>query len=284
MKKRRQRLMRIQSVRMSRKPNRSPASMPNSIGMNSMHSSFRAKQHLSLPAEKPSELMLPNTHTLIRISSASPTPEEKSLQGSMDLSGATTEVATTSNDQSSEILNTNINGGNPVPPLAVTDDLDGGHSEDRLVITISQDDDTGRRKMSVCNMPPETIDGIDYVDESPQPSPTHLSPDETTAVIVHDMEEDDDHMRDFHPRYEKQSVPVYVCLLVVFGYIMGGAILFATWEGWKWWDGAYFWYVITERSDAQKGPLKNSLSPCNLPVEPLKKYKYLIVTSFGASK
>ena len=149
-----------------------------------------------------------------------------------------------------------------LPPMAMDDDYaDGPAAEDdeKLMLTISIPGSAGggggadRRKMSVCNMPPETIDGIDYVDETPQPSPTHLSPDENTAVIVHDMQDDDESGHGgFHDheggRYEKVSVPVYVCLLVVFGYIIGGSVLFASWEGWELLDGAYFWWVILEKN------------------------------------
>ena len=60
-------------------------------------------------------------------------------------------------------------------------------------------------------------------------------------MIIHDVEEDDHRMGDYEPRYEKVTVPVYICLLVVFGYIIGGSILFASWEKWSYFDGAYFW-------------------------------------------
>lgn len=120
--------------------------------------------------------------------------------------------------------------------MAVDDDHD---AEKKMMVLIHPAD--SRRKLSVCNMPPETIEGIDYADESPPPSPNQLSPDEQTAVIIHDVQDMDDRLGDFEPRYEKASVPVYVCLLVVFGYIMGGSILFATWEGWDLLNGAYFW-------------------------------------------
>ncbi|XP_055327893.1 uncharacterized protein LOC129581058 isoform X2 [Paramacrobiotus metropolitanus] len=271
-KKRRKRLMRIQSVRMSRKSNRSPvASMVNNVGLHSMHSSFKTKPpsvitkppSVIIP-EKPTELLLPNTHnsTLIKISS---TPENRSLDdkspSSPDASATTTEVATTSvnNDPAATerdaMISTNgsDNNNNQLSnnpsvvvrevPIAVADDTDIiiDQQDDGMTISLPR---AGDRKMSVCNMPPESIDGIDYVDESPQPSPTHLSPDETTAVIVHDVVDDDDQMGgDFEPRYEKQSVPVYVCLLVVFGYIVGGAILFGFWEGWEPLDGAYFCFI-----------------------------------------
>ena len=41
----------------------------------------------------------------------------------------------------------------------------------------------------------------------------------------------------------KLSVPVYVCLIIIAGYLFAGALLFATWEGWDWLTGYYFCFV-----------------------------------------
>ena len=173
-------------------------------------------------------------------------------------SGITTEAATTSNEPSTDNSNTNNSHNNSndpfkanfsignsekkAPPIAVDDDdMETGIDDEEKNMMVLMKPADSKRKLSVCNMPPETIEGIDYADESPPPSPTQLSPNEHTAVIIHDVQSMDERLGDFEPRYEKASVPVYVCLLVVFGYIMGGSILFATWEGWDLLNGAYFW-------------------------------------------
>jgi hypothetical protein len=256
-KKRRKRLMRIQSVRMSRKSHRSSGNtmLSNNLGPNnsSIHASFKARPPSSATL-KSQESKLPNTHhlpTLITISDgASPTP---SPSHEVDMPPAEM-AATTSSEPSSDvtaatatlsaphetIINFSIDADfRKLPPMAVDDEDAEGVEDDRLMVVISNQVD--KRKMSVCNMEPESIDGIDYVDETPQPSPTHLSPDENTQVIIHDVQDEESHIGDFEPRYEKVSVPVYICLLVVFGYIIGGSILFASWEGWNLLDGAYFW-------------------------------------------
>lgn len=45
--------------------------------------------------------------------------------------------------------------------------------------------------------------------------------------------------------YEKPrvSVPITLCLLILVGYISGGAVLFSLWEGWGFLDGSYFCFV-----------------------------------------
>lgn len=39
------------------------------------------------------------------------------------------------------------------------------------------------------------------------------------------------------------AVPTYLCIAVMAAYIAGGAFLFATWEGWRFREGAYFCFV-----------------------------------------
>ncbi|XP_013794241.2 potassium channel subfamily K member 9-like isoform X1 [Limulus polyphemus] len=42
---------------------------------------------------------------------------------------------------------------------------------------------------------------------------------------------------------ERVAVPVTLCLLILVGYILGGAALFSMWEGWGFLDGSYFCFV-----------------------------------------
>ena len=39
------------------------------------------------------------------------------------------------------------------------------------------------------------------------------------------------------------TMPVTSCLIVLFGYILVGTLLFSTWEGWSFLDGAYFCFI-----------------------------------------
>ena len=39
------------------------------------------------------------------------------------------------------------------------------------------------------------------------------------------------------------TVPVTTCLIVLISYITFGTILFSTWEGWTYMDGAYFCFI-----------------------------------------
>ena len=41
----------------------------------------------------------------------------------------------------------------------------------------------------------------------------------------------------------KRPVPIWLCILLVLSYIVGGAFLFSNWEGWKLLDSAYFCFV-----------------------------------------
>ncbi|GFQ89807.1 uncharacterized protein TNCT_177471 [Trichonephila clavata] len=42
---------------------------------------------------------------------------------------------------------------------------------------------------------------------------------------------------------ENQRVPMYMVLLLVTGYICGGAVLFSLWEKWTFLNGAYFCFI-----------------------------------------
>ncbi|WAQ99861.1 KCNKI-like protein [Mya arenaria] len=58
-------------------------------------------------------------------------------------------------------------------------------------------------------------------------------------MIVDDDSDDEDD--DFDEK--KVTVPLTVTLVVIFGYIMGGALLFGLWEGWDLLQSAYFCFV-----------------------------------------
>lgn len=40
-----------------------------------------------------------------------------------------------------------------------------------------------------------------------------------------------------------KPVPIWLCVFLVIGYILGGAYLFSTWEGWNFLDSAYFCFI-----------------------------------------
>lgn len=40
-----------------------------------------------------------------------------------------------------------------------------------------------------------------------------------------------------------KPVPIWLCVFLVIGYIVGGALLFSSWEGWTLLDSAYFCFI-----------------------------------------
>lgn len=62
--------------------------------------------------------------------------------------------------------------------------------------------------------------------------------DEVRIEAIPDAVLDDDD-------YEKPlvTVPITLCLVILVGYIFGGAVLFSLWEGWGYLDGSYFCFV-----------------------------------------
>lgn len=40
-----------------------------------------------------------------------------------------------------------------------------------------------------------------------------------------------------------KPVPIWLCVFLVIGYILGGAYLFMKWEGWNFLDSAYFCFI-----------------------------------------
>ncbi|GAB6026381.1 hypothetical protein CHUAL_012584 [Chamberlinius hualienensis] len=75
----------------------------------------------------------------------------------------------------------------------------------------------------------------------------HVSEDEVRIEAIPDggggglgMEEDDGDGDYEKPRV---TVPITLCLIILVGYIFGGAVLFSQWEGWDILDGSYFCFV-----------------------------------------
>ena len=53
-----------------------------------------------------------------------------------------------------------------------------------------------------------------------------------------DSDDDDDLLDE-----QKITVPLTITMIVIGGYIFGGAILFGLWEGWDWLQSAYFCFI-----------------------------------------
>lgn len=58
-------------------------------------------------------------------------------------------------------------------------------------------------------------------------------------MIVDDDSDDDDDFLD----EKKITVPLTITMIVIAGYIFGGAVLFGLWEGWDWLQSAYFCFI-----------------------------------------
>lgn len=43
--------------------------------------------------------------------------------------------------------------------------------------------------------------------------------------------------------HERRQVPIWLCSFLVLGYIIGGAFLFSSWEGWELLDSIYFCFI-----------------------------------------
>ncbi|XP_059157835.1 TWiK family of potassium channels protein 18-like [Physella acuta] len=59
-------------------------------------------------------------------------------------------------------------------------------------------------------------------------------------VILDDDSDSDDDDDDID---EKITVPLTITMIVIGGYIFGGAVLFGLWEGWDWLQSAYFCFI-----------------------------------------
>ncbi|GFR29779.1 hypothetical protein TNCT_423161, partial [Trichonephila clavata] len=53
---------------------------------------------------------------------------------------------------------------------------------------------------------------------------------------------DDDGVSNYRTK-PRVTVPITLCLVIIAGYICGGAALFSVWEGWDYLDGSYFCFV-----------------------------------------
>ncbi|ESO09315.1 hypothetical protein HELRODRAFT_73944 [Helobdella robusta] len=60
-----------------------------------------------------------------------------------------------------------------------------------------------------------------------------------------DLEKDDldDDDLDELGQEHKVTVPIYVCLIIIAGYISGGAMLFQIWEEWDYVASSYFCFI-----------------------------------------
>ncbi|CAG0924920.1 unnamed protein product [Notodromas monacha] len=54
---------------------------------------------------------------------------------------------------------------------------------------------------------------------------------------------DDYYYDDQEPDPSQRSVPIWLCVFLVVGYIFGGAFLFSGWEKWNFLDSAYFCFI-----------------------------------------
>ncbi|XP_050402823.1 TWiK family of potassium channels protein 7 [Patella vulgata] len=57
-------------------------------------------------------------------------------------------------------------------------------------------------------------------------------------ILDDDSDDDDDDLDD-----KKITVPLTITMIVIGGYIFGGAVLFGLWEGWDWLQSAYFCFI-----------------------------------------
>ncbi len=58
-------------------------------------------------------------------------------------------------------------------------------------------------------------------------------------ILDDDSDSDDDDDLD----EKKITVPLTITMVVIGGYIFGGAVLFGLWEGWDWLQSAYFCFI-----------------------------------------
>lgn len=68
------------------------------------------------------------------------------------------------------------------------------------------------------------------------------------SKYLDDPDSDEDYYFDEEYYYETgrvriKPVPIWLCVLLVVSYILAGAYLFKTWEGWPYLDAAYFCFI-----------------------------------------
>ncbi|KAL8577440.1 hypothetical protein ACOMHN_048075 [Nucella lapillus] len=68
----------------------------------------------------------------------------------------------------------------------------------------------------------------------------HNQPAKNEPVVLDDDSDDDD---DEDLDEKNITVPLTITMIVIGGYIFGGAVLFGLWEGWDWLQSAYFCFI-----------------------------------------
>uniref|UniRef100_A0A2C9JJU5 Potassium channel domain-containing protein n=1 Tax=Biomphalaria glabrata TaxID=6526 RepID=A0A2C9JJU5_BIOGL len=82
-----------------------------------------------------------------------------------------------------------------------------------------------------------SVDSSNSLD-NPVKNKVKIAPlDLTSLGDVTDSDDDDDFDE------KKVTVPLTITMIVIGGYIFGGAVLFGLWEGWDWLQSAYFCFI-----------------------------------------
>ncbi|XP_054719912.1 potassium channel subfamily K member 18-like [Uloborus diversus] len=76
----------------------------------------------------------------------------------------------------------------------------------------------------------------------PPPPPPPISRITEDEVRIEPIPDDMYRDEDFNGK-ARVSVPITLCMVILIGYISGGAVLFSLWEGWGFLDGSYFCFV-----------------------------------------
>lgn len=76
----------------------------------------------------------------------------------------------------------------------------------------------------------------------PPPPPPPLSHIIEDDVRIEPIPEEMYHEEEYNGK-ARVSVPITLCMVILVGYISGGAVLFSLWEGWGFLDGSYFCFV-----------------------------------------
>lgn len=95
--------------------------------------------------------------------------------------------------------------------------------------------------LEMCNGDEKNPTGASSLPSSPLGKPPQLANNlmmvpEATPVVIERVYRDS-------IGSENQRVPMYMVLLLVTGYICGGAVLFSLWENWTFLNGAYFCFI-----------------------------------------
>jgi len=87
-------------------------------------------------------------------------------------------------------------------------------------------------------MKPVKIIPLDVKSFKSSVDPTRRVPIRSDPMMDDDSDDEDD---DFDEK--KITVPLTVTMVVIAGYIFGGAVLFGLWESWDWLQSAYFCFI-----------------------------------------